>query len=66
MKYDFQIKAAPNGIYMLPMVDGKVINDEQFEQLDDDIKKKFEENSELVQSQIMQVIGQITYNKYLY
>ena len=44
---------------MLPMVDGKVINDEQFEQLDDDIKKKFEENSELVQSQIMQVIGQI-------
>ena len=59
MKYDFQIKAAPNGIYMLPMVDGKVINDEQFEQLDDDIKKKFEENSELVQSQIMQVIGQI-------
>lgn len=44
---------------MLPMVDGKVINDEQFEQLDDCVKKKFEENSELVQSQIMQVIGQI-------
>lgn len=44
---------------MLPMVDGKVINDEQFEQLDDCVKKKFEDNSELVQAQIMQVIGQI-------
>lgn len=59
MKYDFQIKAAPNGIYMLPMVGKKVINDEEFEQLDEEIKKKFEANAELVQAQIMQVIGQI-------
>lgn len=59
MKLDFQIKAAPNGIYMLPVIKGKVINDEQFEQLDESVKKKFEKNSELVQAQIMQVIGQI-------
>lgn len=44
---------------MLPIFEGKVIDEEEFEKLDESIKKKFEENSELVQTQIMQVIGQI-------
>ena len=59
MKLDFQIKAAPNGIYMLPILEGKVIDEDDFEKLDDTIKQKLEANSEIVQTQIMQVIGQL-------
>ena len=59
LKNDFQVKAAPNGIYMLPVFEGKAIDEEEFEKLDENIKKSFEEKSNIVQEQIMQVIGQL-------
>lgn len=59
MKNDFQVKSAPNGIYMLPVFEGKTIDEEEFEKLDDKIKKVYEEKSNVVQEQIMQVIGQL-------
>lgn len=59
LKNDFQVKAAPNGIYMLPVFEGKAIDEEEFEKLDDAIKKTYEEKSNIVQEQIMQVIGQL-------
>ena len=58
-KHGFQVKSAQNGIYMMPIIDGKTIEEEEFEKLDEDIKKEFEEKSSIVQEQIMQVIGQI-------
>ena len=58
-KYNFQVKAAQNGIYMMPIVDGKTIEEEEFEKLDDAIKQEYEEKSVLVQEQIMNVISQI-------
>ena len=58
-KYNFQVKAAQNGIYMMPIVDGKAIEEEEFEKLDESIKQQYEEKSVLVQEQIMNVIGQI-------
>lgn len=58
-KYDFQVKAAQNGIYMMPVVDGKAIEEEEFEKLDDSIKQQYEEKSVFVQEQIMNVISQI-------
>ena len=58
-KYDFQVKTAQNGIYMMPVVDGKAIEEEEFDKLDVDIKKQYEEKSTIVQEQIMNVIGQI-------
>ncbi|MGN1297757.1 MAG: Lon-like protease helical domain-containing protein [Clostridia bacterium] len=58
-KYNFQVKAAQNGIYMMPIVDGKAIEEEEFEKLDDSIKQQYEEKSVFVQEQIMNVIGQI-------
>ncbi len=35
LKYNFSVKAAPNGIYMLPVYEGKTIDEEEFEKLDD-------------------------------
>lgn len=58
-KYNFQVKTAQNGIYMMPVVDGKAIEEEEFEKLDDSIKQVYEENSAFVQEQIMNAIGQI-------
>ena len=58
-KYNFQVKAAQNGIYMMPVVDGKAIEEEEFEKLDESVKSQYEEKSVIVQEQIMAVIGQI-------
>ena len=58
-KYNFHIKSAQNGIYMMPIVDGKTIEEEEFDKLDSAIKQEYEEKSIIVQDQIMQVIGKI-------
>ena len=58
-KHGFQVKSAQNGIYMMPIIDGKTIEEEEFEKLDDEVKKQFEEKSVIVQEQIMNVIGKI-------
>ncbi|MCI8272473.1 MAG: AAA family ATPase [Clostridia bacterium] len=58
-KHGFQVKSAQNGIYMMPMVDGKVIQEEEFEKLEEEIKQEYEEKSVIVQQQIMEAISQI-------
>ncbi len=58
-KYNFQVKSAQNGIYMMPVVDGKTIEEEEFDKLDEETKQQYEEKSVIVQEQIMQVINQI-------
>lgn len=58
-KNNFHVKSAQNGIYMMPIVDGKTIEEEEFEKLDENIKKQYEEKAVIVQEQIMEVIGKI-------
>ena len=58
-KHGFQVKSAQNGIYMMPVIDGKTIEEEEFDKLAPEIKQQFEEKSPIVQQQIMEVIGQI-------
>ena len=58
-KYGFQVKSAQNGIYMMPILDGKTIEQEDFEKLDDALKQEFEAKSVIVQEHIIQAIGEI-------
>ena len=58
-KQGFQVKSAQNGIYMMPMVDGKAIQEEEFDKLDENIKQQYEEKSAIVQQQIMDAISVI-------
>lgn len=58
-KYGFQVKSAQNGIYMMPIINGKTIEQEEFDKLDDETKQSFEDNSNIVQEQILQVISEI-------
>ncbi len=59
LKYGFQVKTAQNGIYMMPIVNGKAIEEEEFEKLDENIKKEYENKSSIVQEQIISVISEI-------
>ena len=58
-KYGFEVKTAQNGIYMMPVVNGKTLQEEEFEQLDEDVKKEYEDKSSIVQEQIISAISQI-------
>ena len=58
-QYGFQVKSATNGIYMMPVINGKTIEEEEFEKLDDDTKKDFENKSTIVQQHVMEAISQI-------
>ena len=58
-EYGFQVKSAQNGIYMMPVIDGKPIVEEEFNKLDEKIRKEFEDKSSIVQEHIMQAIGEI-------
>jgi len=59
IKYGFQVKTAQNGIYMMPVIDGKAIEEDEFEKLDEEVKKEFEDKSSIVQEQIISVISEI-------
>lgn len=58
-KYGFQVKTADNGIYMMPIIDGKVVKQEEFEELDESVKKEYEDKATIVQQQIIEVISKI-------
>ncbi len=59
LNQSFQVKSAQNGIYMMPILDGKALKEEEFDQLDETVKSSFEEKSAVVQQMIMDVIGRI-------
>lgn len=58
-RHGFQVKSAQNGIYMMPVIDGKVVPEEEFDKLDEIIKQEYESKSLIVQEQIMEAISTI-------
>ena len=58
-KYNFKIRSAQNGIYMMPVVDGNPVEEPEFEKLPEAVKKVYEENAVHVQEEIMHAIGKI-------
>lgn len=58
-EYGFTVKSSQNGIYMMPIVNGKTIAEEEFNKLDESVKKEYEDKSTIVQQHIMEAIGQI-------
>ena len=55
----FQVKSTDNGVYMMPVLDGKPLAEDEFEDLDESVKREFEERSQLVQEQIFQALAEI-------
>ena len=59
LKFGFQVKSAQNGIYMMPVLNGQVIEEDEFEKLDEEIKKEYEEKSNVVQEYVVAAISHI-------
>ncbi len=53
----FQVNPTENGVYMMPVLDGKTLAEDEFENLDEKVKKEFEERSALVQEQIFEALS---------
>lgn len=47
-KYDFTVRNTETGVYFLPVINGKAVEDEEFEALAKEVKDKIEENSQIV------------------
>ena len=59
LKFGFQVKSAQNGIYMMPVLNGEVIEEDEFEKLDEEVKKEYEEKSNVVQEYVVAAISHI-------
>ena len=59
MKQGFQIKSTDNGIYMMPIYQGKTIAEEEFENLPDEVKIEYEQKSSEVQELIFAALADI-------
>ena len=59
MVQGFQVKSTSNGMYMMPVLDGKTLAEEEFDKLDENVKKEFEERSNLVQEQIFEALAEM-------
>ncbi len=58
-KYNFIVKTAQNGVYMMPVYEGKTLEEEDFEKLDEKVRQEFENNSSIVQEYIISAISEI-------
>ncbi len=59
LKQGFQVKSAQNGIYMMPVYEGKPIEEEEYEKLPLEIKSEFESKSQQVQEMIFETLSEI-------
>lgn len=55
----FKIRITETGVYFSPVVDGKVLNEQDFSKLDSSIKKDFEQKSPKIQEQTMDALRKI-------
>lgn len=58
----FGVKSSNGGIYFMPIIDGKTITEEEFDELDDEEKDKITDTSEDIQkkaSEVMKVIKEV-------
>ena len=54
-----KLKLLKTGIYMMPIYEGRTLEEEEFNKLDDSIKQQFEDKSGIVQEHIMNTISEI-------
>lgn len=58
-KQGFKVKATNAGIYFLPVINGKPINEEEFSKLDDETKREITEKSNALQMETIEIIRKI-------
>ena len=59
LKEGFQVKSAQNGIYMMPVYEGKTIDEDEYEKLPMEVKAEFESKSQVVQDMIFECLSEL-------
>lgn len=59
LKQGFQVKSAQNGIYMMPVYEGKTVEEEEYEKLPLEVKSEFESKSQVVQEMIFNTLSEL-------
>ncbi|MBR2289801.1 MAG: AAA family ATPase [Clostridia bacterium] len=59
MVQGYKVQATANGVYMMPVLDGKPLEEDEFEALEESVKRDFEERSTLVQDQVLEALATI-------
>lgn len=57
--HGFKVKTTNAGIYFLPVIEGKILSEEEFSNLDDNLKKEITEKSSAVQMETLETIRKI-------
>lgn len=58
-KQGFKVKTTPSGIYFLPIINGQALSEEEFNDLDDQVKNKIMAKSGKIQLKTMETIRKI-------
>lgn len=58
-KLGFKVKSTNAGIYFLPIVDGKALSEQEFNELDDEIKQEISDKSDSIQIETMDIMRHI-------
>ncbi len=56
---NFGVKSTNNGIYFMPIIEGEMINEEQYDELSQEIKDSISKNSETIQKQAAEIMRSI-------
>lgn len=58
-KQGFKVKATGSGIYFLPVIEGKPITEQEYNNLDEEVKAQIDEKSSVMQVETMEIIRKI-------
>lgn len=58
-EYDFQVKTTNSGIYFMPLVEGKAVGEEEYDNLAEDVKADIEKKSQTVQEKAGSIMRDI-------
>ncbi len=58
-KQSFKVKTTNTGIYFLPIIEGKALNEQEYGNLDDEFKHKLNEKSDTLQIETVEIIKKI-------
>ncbi len=59
LKEGFQVKSAQNGMYMMPVYEGKPIEESEYDKLPLEVKSEFESKSQVVQDMIFEALSEL-------
>ncbi len=58
-EYDFQVKTTTSGVFFMPVVDGKAVGEEDYDDLSEEVKDTIEKNSQMLQEKAASILRDI-------